>query len=156
MALGNWIDFNTFELDRKEPPFILKPDEIMTIKKTFDIYDFQQIGSIELKKMRLAMLRLGIEPDIDDIRNLMELFDKSNSGRVTFNTFLLFICGKMAEENLGYDFVGGLFDLCSGNMSLNNCEHAIKEMFFTISDEELHEMMQMADFVGDLEDKNRI
>ncbi|EDW73028.1 uncharacterized protein Dwil_GK17324 [Drosophila willistoni] len=144
IALGNWIDFNAFELDVEEPPFILKPDEIMTIKKSFDIYDFQQVGSIEVNKMRLAMLRLGIEPDTDEIRNLMKVFDKNNSGRITFNTFLLHICGKMAEENLGYDFVGGLFDLCSGKISLYNCDHAVKEMFLTISDEELHEILQMA------------
>ncbi|EDW73027.1 uncharacterized protein Dwil_GK16867 [Drosophila willistoni] len=144
MALGNWIDFKIFELDLEEPLFTLKPDEITTIKKTFDIYDFQQIGSIEVRKMRLAMLRLDIEPDTDEIQNLMKVFDKSNSGRVTLNTFMLFICAKMAEENFGYDFVGGLFDLCSGKMSLDNCKHAVKEMFLTISDEELQDMIQVA------------
>ncbi|XP_068142267.1 centrin-2-like [Drosophila tropicalis] len=138
MALGNWIDLNTFELDMEEPPFILTPQEIMKIKKTFEIYDFQQIGSIEVRKMRLAMLRLDIEPETDEIRALMEVFDKSNSGRVTLNTFLLFICAKMAEENLGYEFVGGLFELCSGKMSLD------------VGDEVLDEMMQETDFDGDL------
>lgn len=137
---------------KKGSPPELTEDQKQEIREAFDLFDTDGSGSIDAKELKVAMRALGFEPSKEEIRKLISEIDKDGTGTVDFEEFLGMMTVKMGERDSREEIVKAfrLFDDDeTGKISFRNLKRVAMELGESISDEELQEMIDEADRIGD-------
>jgi hypothetical protein len=69
------------------------------IRKAFDLFDTDGSGTIDAKKLKVAMRALGFEPKKEEIKKMIADIDKDGSGTIDFEEFLQMMTAKMGERD---------------------------------------------------------
>ena len=65
----------------------------------FDLFDTSGQGTIEEKELKVALRALSFDPPREEIRSLINKFDKDGSQRVDFQEFLDILTLKMSQKD---------------------------------------------------------
>ncbi|XP_016280494.1 uncharacterized protein LOC100011661 [Monodelphis domestica] len=117
------------------------------IKETFNFFDVDGSGNIDLKELKTAVCALGFEPKKEEIHKMMAEIDKEGLGTMNFESFLTVITTKMREKDEKEQLLKAfkLFDDDNtGCITLKNIKKVAKELGENLSDDELQEMLDEA------------
>jgi centrin-2 len=121
------------------------------ITEAFAMFD-EGKGFIHSSKLKLAMRALGFEPKKEEIKKVIQEFDKENNEVINLDDFVAVMARKIAEKDTNKEIMKAfqLFDVNnSGKISFDNLKQISIELGEAISDEELKEMITEADRDGD-------
>lgn len=116
------------------------------------MFDIEGTGTIDAKELKVAMRALGFEPSKEEIKQIIADADKEGDGNIEFEDFLNLMTLKYSERDPKDEIVKAfkLFDEDdSGRISFKNLKRVAKELGENITDEELQEMIEVADRDGD-------
>ncbi|CAJ0640635.1 15329_t:CDS:2 [Entrophospora sp. SA101] len=140
---------SSYEPDDK---FDLSSEQLEELREAFETFDTEKTGEMETKNLKVAMRILGIEIKKDEIKNLLEQYEFDENENISFENFCRLMAIKMSERNLDEEFlkIFKLFDDDdTGKISFKNLKCVAKELGEEINDEQLHEMIEVADLNGD-------
>jgi len=130
----------------------LTEEQKQEIREAFDLFDIEGTGTIDAKELKVAMRALGFEPSKEEIKQIIADADKEGDGNIEFEDFLNLMTLKYSERDPKDEIVKAfkLFDEDdSGRISFKNLKRVAKELGENITDEELQEMIEVADRDGD-------
>lgn len=116
------------------------------------MFDIEGTGTIDAKELKVAMRALGFEPSKEEIKQIIADADKEGDGNIEFEDFLNLMTLKYSERDPKEEIMKAfkLFDEDeSGRISFKNLKRVAKELGENITDEELQEMIEVADRDGD-------
>lgn len=129
----------------------LTEDEIDEIREAFNLFDTTGSGTIDPKELKHAMQSLGFDSKNPTVfRMIMEL-DRDMTGMIEFDQFLDAITSKLGDKETreGISKIFALFDDDkSGAITTKNLRRVAQELGETMSEEELREMIERADSMG--------
>ncbi|KAM5159714.1 uncharacterized protein ACOB7L_021586 [Callospermophilus lateralis] len=121
------------------------------IKEAFDLFDADGSGTIDVKELKIALRALGFEPK-KEVKQMIAEMDKEGIGTISFENFFAIISVKMGEKDEKEEILKAfkLFDDDdTGRITLSNIRRAAKELGENLTDDELQEMLDEADYDGD-------
>jgi len=129
----------------------LTEDEIDEIREAFNLFDTTGSGTIDPKELKHAMQSLGFDSKNPTVfRMIMEL-DRDMTGSIEFEQFLDAITSKLGDKETR-DGIAKIFQLFdddkSGAITTKNLRRVAQELGETMSEEELREMIERADSMG--------
>lgn len=130
----------------------LTEEQKQEIREAFDLFDIEGTGTIDAKELKVAMRALGFEPSKEEIKQIIADADKEGDGNIEFEDFLNLMTLKYSERDPKEEIMKAfkLFDEDeSGRISFKNLKRVAKELGENITDEELQEMIEVADRDGD-------
>lgn len=74
---------------------ILEKNPQEEMKRAFQLFDDEGTGKISLRNLRRVARELGETMSDDELRNMIEEFDKSGKGEIDFENFVSIITGDM-------------------------------------------------------------
>uniref|UniRef100_UPI00403854A8 uncharacterized protein LOC143405804 n=1 Tax=Callospermophilus lateralis TaxID=76772 RepID=UPI00403854A8 len=122
------------------------------IKEAFDLFDADGSGTIDVKELKIALRALGFEPKKEEVKQMIAEMDKEGIGTISFENFFAIISVKMGEKDEKEEILKAfkLFDDDdTGRITLSNIRRAAKELGENLTDDELQEMLDEADYDGD-------
>ncbi|KRX04148.1 hypothetical protein PPERSA_11272 [Pseudocohnilembus persalinus] len=128
----------------------LTEEEIEEIREAFNLFDTEGEGRIDPKELKAAMQSLGFEQKNPTIYSMISELE-SQGNNIDFNEFLNAITSKLGdkESRLGINKIFDLFDDDkSETINLTNLKRVAKELGETMTEEELHEMLERAALNG--------
>jgi len=129
----------------------LTEDEIDEIREAFNLFDTDGSGTIDPRELKAAMQSLGFDSKNPTVYQMIAELDREVSGAIDFEDFLDAITSKLGdkESREGIAKIFALFDDDkSGTVTLKNLKRVAKELGETMSEEELREMIERADSMG--------
>merc|ERR1712022_42532 len=128
----------------KKKPGQLSDEQMDEIREAFNLFDNDASGAIDVRELKAAMRALGFEVKNEELKKMVSDVDNDGNGTIEFAEFLAMMTGKMGEK----DFK--LFDSDSTNkITFSNLARVAEELGETIDDEELQDMINLADRDGD-------
>nr|AHA51331.1 EF-hand_1 domain-containing protein [Charistephane fugiens] len=127
-------------------------DQMDQFTEAFETFDVDDDGSISSKELRVVLNSLGVEPTEDVLKEILSEVDADGNGMVDVHEFLVFMASrtlyKDEDQNIRDAFKQ--FDK-DGNGYIDRDE--LRSLMITLgeklTDEEIDEMMQEADFDRD-------
>ena len=133
-------------------PFDTEQNGIISTKdlkvKNFSMLLFLLNYNIFCFNIQLAMRALGFEPRRDEIKKIITDFDKTETGKITFDQFLNIMHVKISEKDAREEILKAFRffdDDQTGKISFKNLQRVAIELGENLSEEELREMIQEAD-----------
>jgi len=126
----------------------LSEEEVTSIKLSFDLFDTDGGGAIDPAELKTSMISLGLAASNPTIYQMIADLDKDGSGQIDFDEFLTMMTVRPTEnesrEDINKVFV--LFDdEKSGFVNIRNLRRMAKELGELHDDNELQEMIELAD-----------
>lgn len=166
------------ERSKKSKPSKQKPVEIISQQSLEEIDIYYQMNEKEMKEvnqvfdsncapdsdeqltqdnLKTALRALGFEPSLDEIQHLIERFSNCENklNRDGFHKIMNLKFGSTVgrKKNDLPGEIAKVFDLMdidkTGLITIENLQSIAKELNETLTDEELHEMIEEADLDGD-------
>lgn len=131
-----------------DPRLGVTKEEIMEIKKAFDIFDSDGNGSINPKELADAYQEMGMATNSKMIYQLLAELDKDNSGVLDFDEFLKLATRRSEFKPNKQELmkVFRIFDITGkGKISKGDLKKIAEELGEEMSDEELKKMIKKAD-----------
>ncbi|XP_074605702.1 uncharacterized protein LOC141858753 [Brevipalpus obovatus] len=122
------------------------------IDETFSMFDPENKRSIESSKLKMAMRALGFEPKKEEVKKIINEYDKDNEGVIAYDDFLNLMSKKISEKDANDEIMRAfqLFDdKNTGKIGFESLKRVSEELGENISEEELKEMIAEADRDGD-------
>ncbi|CAD7931355.1 unnamed protein product [Amoebophrya sp. A25] len=129
----------------------LTEDEIDEIREAFNLFDTTGSGTIDPKELKHAMQSLGFDSKNPTVFQMIQELDRDVSGMIEFEQFLDAITSKLGDKETreGIFRIHALFDDDkTGAITVKNLQRVAKELGETMSEEELREMIERADSMG--------
>mmetsp|Transcript_22538 Transcript_22538/g.41494 ORF Transcript_22538/g.41494 Transcript_22538/m.41494 type:complete len:213 (-) Transcript_22538:97-735(-) len=130
----------------------LDEEQIEELREAFNLFDTEHSGTIDARELKAALRALGFEVKKEDVRRMLSDVGKDPTQPIDFNDFQEMMRGRMPDKNsrAEIDKVFALFDEDQTNkISFWNLKRIAQELGESLSDEELHEMIEEADRDGD-------
>ena len=130
----------------------LSEDQIAEMKIAFAFFDKDGDGSITAKELGIVMRSLGQNPTEDELQDMINNSDVDGNGTLDFSEFLIMMARKLQhmdhEQEIKEAFK--VFDQ-DGNGFIDTAElrHMMTTLGETLTDEEVDEMMSVADIDQD-------
>ena len=122
------------------------------VKTAFELFDKDQDGLINSEDLKTALNSLGFEFNQDEILRIIMELDPQNTGSIDYENFADLIQSKMNERE-EIDQIRMAFDMLdddkTGKITFANLKRVAKDLGETLSDQELHEMINEADTDND-------
>ncbi|XP_054497487.2 centrin-2 [Agelaius phoeniceus] len=137
---------------KANPKLELPEEQQREIRDAFELFDTDGSGSIDVKELKVAMRALGFEPKKEEIKKMISDIDKEGTGKISFSDFLAVMSQRMAEKDSKEEILKAfkLFDDDeTGKISFQNLKRVAKVLGENLTDEELQEMIDEADWDGD-------
>lgn len=136
---------------KNRPRNYLTNDQRQEIREAFDLFDTDGSGSIDAKELQVAMRALGFESGDQEIRKMIDDIDKDGSGAIDFEEFLQMMTEKIGERDTKGEIskTFRLFADENGIITFDNLKRIAREVGEDLTDEELQEMIYVADNDGD-------
>lgn len=134
------------------PKFELNEEQKRDIKEAFNVFDTFGAGTINTKELKVAIRALGFEPKKEEIKKMIGEVDPECSGKLSFEDFLTLMSQKMSEKDSKQEILKAfrLFnDDGTGKITFQNLKRVANELGENLTDEELQEMIDEADSIGD-------
>jgi len=128
----------------------LTEDQLTEIQDSFDLFA-KETDTIDAEELLVVMRALGHEPAAADLKRLVNLSDKNNTGQLDFDGYLNIILTKMAERPSEADLQKAfrLFDSNSkGTVDQADLRRIADQIGENIEDDELADMIYYADTSG--------
>merc|ERR1712032_174129 len=122
----------------------LSEEQLDEIREAFSLFDSDQSGAIDVRKLKAAMRALGFEVKNEELKKMVSDIDGDGNGTIEFLEFLAMMTGKMGEKDTREDIekVFKLFDDDNTNkISFRNLARVAEELGESIDDEELQDMI---------------
>ena len=128
---------------------VITDQQKQEIREAFDLFDSDGTGLIDVKELPVAVRALGFEPKKEDISNMISKSSKSAIDYDEFQSLMSpLILGRDADQEILKAF--RLFDDDeSGSITLKDLQRVTRELGENLTDEELQEMIDVADCDGD-------
>ncbi|MCO5553057.1 hypothetical protein L7F22_006578 [Adiantum nelumboides] len=122
------------------------------IREAFDLFDTDGSGTIDARELQVAMRALGFEAGEEEVKQMIEDVDKDKNGSIDFDEFLHMMTNKMGERDTRGELRKAYSLFVSeknGRITFDRLKQLAREVGEKFSDEELWEMIQIADRNGD-------
>merc|ERR1711924_400317 len=129
----------------------LSDEQMDEIREAFNLFDGDQSGAIDVRELKAAMRALGFEVKNEELKKMVSDIDNDGNGTIEFGEFLQMMPGKMGEKDTREDIekVFKLFDDDNTTRSPSATSPVLLELGENIDDEELQDMINLADRDGD-------
>ncbi|VEL16861.1 unnamed protein product [Protopolystoma xenopodis] len=127
-------------VDRGALHFELNEKQKQELRESFDLFDEDGSGTIDIKEIKIALRALGFETSRDELRKLIVEYDKDSTGIIDFNGFLSLMTKKISEKDSKEDLLKAfrLFDEeGNGRISFKNLKRVANILCENLTDEEL-------------------
>lgn len=131
---------------------VFEPEQIEELYECFNLFDEDDSGSIGVTELGRIFEGLGKRLSIDQLRFLIAEVDQDGSGEIEFPEFVHLMVRKMqnADSEAELKQVFMLFDRDrSGAISASELKHVMNNLGEHVSDEQVQEMITLADPGGD-------
>ena len=127
-------------------------EEVLDIKKAFDLFDYDGGGSIDPKELKENINALGIEAKAEAVWHMIAEIDTDGSGQLEFDEFFEMMTTRPSEnesrEEIHKVFV--TFDANrTGYIALKDLRKVAKDLGELTDDNTLQDMIDRADFDQD-------
>ena len=128
----------------------LTEEQTKEIMEAFKMFDTNNVGKIELKDLKVAMMALGFEPKKDDLKKMIGSIDKESIGSLEFDAFKRLMEDKLNEKDEISEIENAFhfFKNDQGIVNFDLLKSCAKELKIEISDHELGKMIKEADRGG--------
>merc|ERR1719415_296157 len=136
---------------RKAKKFELSKEHKQEIKEAFDLFDSDGSGTIDVRELRASMKALGYDVKKDELRKIFFDLDRDTSEKLTYAEFERLMTERFSKRDSREesDRIFKLFDEdCSGFITFKNLKRTINELGEDLDDNEMQEMIEMADRDG--------
>ena len=131
--------------------FVFNEEQINLLKESFDLFDMEKTGKIDLHELKLTMKAYGFKTTKEEMQKIKEKID-SDDNKVTFDEFIEIMAEKYSTRN-PRDEAAMAFDLFDeekkGKINLKNLKKAVKEINENLSDNDLKAIIEEFDTDGD-------
>ncbi|KAF6843463.1 calmodulin [Colletotrichum musicola] len=137
------------------PPYNLTEEQYKDYKAVFAVFDRDGTGGINAEEFQIAMKSLGLNPSIQEVKDLIKEVDPNGDGDIDFNEFLQLMSEAPAPSSKDTDTQKELvaafkvFDKDnSGSVSPSELRQVLLSLGQRATDEEIEEMIRHADLDG--------
>ncbi|KAK3305871.1 uncharacterized protein B0T15DRAFT_213250 [Chaetomium strumarium] len=130
----------------------LPQDQIDQYKQVFEIFDKDGTGDITADELGNVMKELGLNPSEEELQDLINEVDTNKDGVISFDEFLALMSQTVKEVDTEQELLNAftVFDKDgSGTISSDELRHVLKQLGENLTDEEVDEMIKLADRNGD-------
>jgi len=130
----------------------LNKEQIEEIKDAFNLFDKDGDGTITTKEIGTVMRTLGQNPTEVELNEMIKEVDADNSGTIEFSEFLNLMAQKLKDTDIDEEMIEAfkVFDKDgSGIISTDDLKNIIKSLEENITDQEINELVNEADFDSD-------
>eukprot|EP00930_Biecheleria_cincta_P084316 TRINITY_DN73801_c0_g1_i1.p1 TRINITY_DN73801_c0_g1~~TRINITY_DN73801_c0_g1_i1.p1 ORF type:complete len:202 (-),score=57.99 TRINITY_DN73801_c0_g1_i1:106-711(-) len=128
----------------------LGDDVLEEIKQAFDLFDADGSGDIDSKELHTAMRELGFKTTKEEIDKMISEVDADGSGEIDFEEFTMMVTQKIMDRKPQVEKAFRMFDNDnSGYINMQKLKRISRMLGDAVSDEELREMLSLADRNGD-------
>ncbi|KAF9879007.1 calmodulin [Colletotrichum karsti] len=139
----------------KMPHFRLSEEQVKDYKAVFAAWDRDNTDSIDADEFQIAMKSLGLNPSIEEVKELMKEVDPKGKGDINLAEFLQLMSEAPAPSSKDTDTNKELvaafkvFDKDnSGSVSPSELRQVLLSLGQRATDEEIEEMIRHADLDG--------
>eukprot|EP00118_Oscarella_pearsei_P000604 m.5357 g.5357 ORF g.5357 m.5357 type:complete len:218 (+) comp12955_c0_seq1:341-994(+) len=129
----------------------LTVQEIRDLRMIFDAFDVDGSQTVDDRELQRAMRLLGFPISIEEARTMISDLDCGRT--IGFEDFLLFVIEKQGDDRDIHEEIMQGFDLFDkskkGKITVEDLKQVCDEVGETISEQELREMINIADRDGD-------
>lgn len=157
----NQNDKNQKKIQQAVYKFHLSDEQLRDLQTSFDIFDKDGTGNIDIKDLKVILRALGFEPQEDEIKKLLSTINRSDeddgnkkgfsSNTIDWSEFLEIMKNKLRESEEIDQLKVGFYSFCDKTLNekddcitLTSLREISKELGEEVSDEELKEMMLIA------------
>ncbi|KAK4238776.1 hypothetical protein C8A03DRAFT_33172 [Achaetomium macrosporum] len=129
-----------------------KADQIEQYKQVFEIFDKDGTGDITAAELGNVMKELGLNPSDEELQDLINEVDTNKDGVISFDEFLALMSQTVKEVDTEQELLNAfkVFDKDgSGTISSDELRHVLKKLGENLTDDEVEEMIKLADRNGD-------
>lgn len=131
-----------------DPKLNITKEEVMEIKRAFDVFDTDLSGSITPKELEEAFMEMGMNPNHKIIYHILAELDHDNTGEIDFKEFLKLAVSRSEFRPTRRELmkIFKIFDIGGkGKISKQDLKRIAEELGQELSDDELKKMIRKAD-----------
>lgn len=127
-------------------------EDVIEIKKAFDIFDTDKSGTVEPTEIQAAFERLNLIGKNRIIYQILAELDEDHSGQIDFNEFFKFVTSRVSEKDKKEDILK-VFKFYDDNdnqkITWNELKKVSQYLGEEMTDEEIQAMFKKADLDDD-------
>lgn len=136
----------------KRVPRSLNDEQIREIKDAFDMFDVDGSGRIDPQELCVSLYTLGFDGVRDEVKKIITELEQIKGRYIDFPEFLKLVNATMQNRD-PQDEMDKAFmrfdDDCTDRISFRNLKRVALELGEQLTDEELQEMIRVADLDKD-------
>ncbi|EAY15457.1 centrin, putative [Trichomonas vaginalis G3] len=136
----------------KRVPRSLNDEQIREIKDAFDMFDVDGSGKIDPQELCVSLYTLGFDGVRDEVKKIIAELENIKGRYIDFPEFLKLVNATMQNRD-PQDEMDKAFqrfdDDCTDRISFRNLKRVSLELGEQLTDEELQEMIRVADIDKD-------